>query len=261
MLVPCDVAADVLGPSVSPAQRRVSPGRKWRVSPSDRLFLQNKEIIRRMTAGLADWKPGGARGSPASPICHPALAGAAPLCHRLPRKVNNSSAVRLSRRSLLSVSHSVLLLIFLFLSLISCAYLPLGLPPAHVLPGFLRSQWMRSASKPLKYSDMQTPKPRTASLGLKAPGSGGDPWQSRRVAATLGPRLLGLLGANSSLKSPTSISSKKPSLTSVCQRKAANEPEDFRAREESAPEAHQRFTSAETVTLEGRHEDKDLVLG
>lgn len=60
-----------------------------------------------------------------------------------------------------------------------------------------RGRW--SASKPLKYSDTQTPKSRIGSLGLKAPGSGGDPWQSRRVAATLGPRLHGLLGANSTV--------------------------------------------------------------
>lgn len=114
MLVPCDVAADVLGPSVSPAQRQVSPGRKWRVSPSDKLFLQNKEIIRKMTAGPADGKPGGGGG-----ICHPALAGGALLCRRLLRKVNNGTAVWFSRRSLLSVSLSILFLIFLFLSLIS----------------------------------------------------------------------------------------------------------------------------------------------
>lgn len=56
-----------------------------------------------------------------------------------------------------------------------------------------RGRW--SARKPLKYSDTQTPKSGTASLGLKAPGSGADPWQSWRVAATLGPRLHGLLGA------------------------------------------------------------------
>ena len=59
--------------------------------------------------------------------------------------------------------------------------------------------------------------------------SGGDPWQSRRVAATLGPRQHGLLGANSSPKSSSSISSKKSSFTSLCQTDVAKEPEDLRA--------------------------------
>ncbi|TNN88952.1 hypothetical protein EYF80_000830 [Liparis tanakae] len=50
---------DVAGPGVGPAQRRVSQCRKWRVSPGDKLFLQNKEIIRKMTAGPANRKPRG----------------------------------------------------------------------------------------------------------------------------------------------------------------------------------------------------------
>lgn len=99
------------------SQRQVSPGRKWRVSPSDKLFLQNKEIIRKMTAGPTDGKPGRREGG--SEICHLALAGDALLRHHLLRKVNNGTAVWFSRRSLLSVSHSILFLIFLFLSLIS----------------------------------------------------------------------------------------------------------------------------------------------
>lgn len=144
MLVPSDAAADVLGPSVSPAQRRVSPGRKWRVSPSDRFFLQNKEIIRKMTAGLADGRP---RGDPASEICHPALAGAAPLRPCLLQKVNNGSAVWLSRRSLLSVSHSISFLIFLFLSLICVCLSDTRLSPAHILPGFLQSQRMMAGQQ------------------------------------------------------------------------------------------------------------------
>lgn len=59
VLVPCDVAADVAGPCVRQAQRRVSACRKWCVSPGDKLFLQNKEIIRKMTAGPASRKPRG----------------------------------------------------------------------------------------------------------------------------------------------------------------------------------------------------------
>lgn len=172
MLVPCDVAADVLGPSVSPAQRQVSPGRKWRVSPSDKLFLQNKEIIRKMTAGPADGKPGGGGGGGAgSEICHPALAGGALLCRRPLRKVNNGTAVWFSRRSLLSVSLSILFLIFLFPSLISvCLSDARALACTHPPPLLAVPEDAGAASKPLKYSDTQTSQITHSESGAKGLG-------------------------------------------------------------------------------------------
>lgn len=103
--------ADVAGPSVSPAQRRVSPCRKWRVSPGDKLFLQNKEIIRKMTAGPGNRKPKGpGLGELPPSISWPRSASPSPPSEGKQRPLQHSSPF--------SVSHSISFLIFLFLSLI-----------------------------------------------------------------------------------------------------------------------------------------------
>lgn len=182
------------GPGLSPAQPQVSPGRKWRVSPSDKLFLQNKEIIRKMTAGPADGKPGKGGGElrdlPPS-ISRQCSASPSPPSESKWRHcgvvLKEIPALRVTLHLVPNFSSSISHLDALIWHAGSRSHTSAAISYGP------RGRW--SASKPLKYSDMQTPKSGTASLGLKAPGSGADPWQSRRVAATPGPRLHGLLGA------------------------------------------------------------------
>lgn len=82
--------------------------------PGDKLFLQNKEIIRKMTAGPADRKPRGLslRELPPSISWLHLASPSFPL-----EKVKHPTPKRFPSRAVLTMSSSVSLLIFLFFHL------------------------------------------------------------------------------------------------------------------------------------------------